>query len=114
VYNDALSVSWGSGPTAGPYESRPDGWYVINLDVLVPAHDTLTVSGLRVARDDLPCQVESSRGYEGLGDCASALAHGSDFWVVFQSSGPRYAPALDLILTTLQPAAKERGHDKAK
>jgi len=106
VYDDGLSITWGRSPAVPePYELRGDRWYLNGENGPAPATDSLHVSGLRVSRDDRPCRMYSARGYQGLGDCACALVRIGDSWVVLDSQGQRYAPALDLILSTLQPAA---------
>src|SRR5262249_62394879 len=106
VYNEGLPITWGRG-RAGPEPSGLRGarWYLNGENGPAPATDSLHVSGLRVSRDDRPCRMYSARGYQGLGDCACALVRIGDSWVVLDSQGQRYAPALDLILSTLQPAA---------
>jgi len=104
--DDGLSVKWGKdADDAKPYEREGDRWFLYGENGRAPATDSLRVNSLRVSRDDRPCRVYSSEGYQGLGDCACALVHGPGFWVTFDSLGQRYAPALDEILTTLQTAA---------
>jgi hypothetical protein len=105
-FDDGISVTWGKSPAAPePYERRGERWFLNGENGAAPATDSVRVSGLRVSRDDRPCRIESAHGYQGLGDCACALVYAGDSWLVFDTQGPRYGPVLDVILTTLQPAA---------
>lgn len=102
-FDDAIMVRWGRSPEAPrPYEAGTERWLLVGENGPFPASDSLHIAGLSVSRDDRPCRIQSSRGYQGLGDCACALVHGDGFWVVFDTQGPRYGPALDLILSTLE------------
>lgn len=106
-FDDGLEIRWGKSPELPtPYEPRPDRWFLTGENGAFPATDSLKIGGLAVSRDDRPCRIQSSRGYQGLGDCASALVRGEDFWVVFNTQGPRYGPALDLILSSLKEAPR--------
>lgn len=104
-FDDDLHATWGRMSTEPPrYHKVGQGWFFTDDVGDHPVAGPVRRGDLTISRNDLDCRIQSARGYEGMGSCASALVLGPDFWVVFQGSGPTYESALDVLLTTLRRA----------
>lgn len=102
-FDDDLHASWGRMDRDPPrYRRQGEGWFFTDESGDHPIGGPVRRGALSISRNDLDCRIQSARGYEGMGSCASALVLGPDFWVVFQGSGPTYESALDVLLTTLR------------
>jgi hypothetical protein len=102
-FDDDLHASWDRMDRNPPrYRRHGEGWFFTDESGDHPIAGPVRRGALLISRNDLDCRIQSARGYEGMGSCASALVLGPDFWVVFQGSGPTYESALDVLLTTLR------------